>query len=135
MCCRRCCNHPNLLNLIGYCADAEEPWILTEYHAGGNLKSLLSDTARRSTLDDKLIIRLASEVAAGLVDLHDAKPFPILHKDLKPQNVLVQLITYKLIIQLTHRIPSLAHAVICDFGVSSFLEHAGTLRRGGTCKQ
>jgi serine/threonine protein kinase len=61
-----------------------------EYHKGGNLKSLIQDTERREKFKGKVLVRLAYEIAAGLADLHESKPFPVIHRDLKPQNVLVR---------------------------------------------
>jgi serine/threonine protein kinase len=82
--------------LIGYCEpqtkdESDKYWIILEYHEGGNLKSVIQETERREKLTTNVIIRLASEIAAGVADLHEAKPFPVIHKDLKPQNVLVRI--------------------------------------------
>jgi serine/threonine protein kinase len=82
------CNHPNLLRFIDSCEDKAKGifWIITEYYRGGNLKSVI----HKQELTDNNIICLASEIAAGLVYLHESnKDYEVLHKDLKPQNVLV----------------------------------------------
>ena len=62
-------------------------FIITEYVAGGDLFSLLrSKEGRRLLPREKL--QFALDVARGMAYLHSQEP-PVIHRDLKSENVLV----------------------------------------------
>lgn len=84
-------HHPNLVNLLGICSDPDNQIILFEYVANGTLFSRLHEnqgvagplswTARKE---------IARQVAEALRHLHeDANP-PIIHRDVKSKNVLLE---------------------------------------------
>ena len=60
--------------------------ILMEYICGCNLKEFV---ARRGVLKEKQAIRIVRELAEGLLYLHE-QPQPMLFRDLKPENVMIQ---------------------------------------------
>ena len=60
--------------------------IFMEYIPGINLKELI---VRRGALTEKQVARLGCELAEGLLFLHEQR-LPIIYRDLKPENVLIQ---------------------------------------------
>jgi tRNA A-37 threonylcarbamoyl transferase component Bud32 len=77
-------SHPNIVGLYDSRED-DGHYLVTEYIAGGNLKSkLASDWKDDRDLDE--VLRIAIEVAGALAETH-AKG--IFHRDVKPSNVLL----------------------------------------------
>ncbi|CAB4268692.1 unnamed protein product [Prunus armeniaca] len=66
-----CIRHPNMVLLLGACP--EYGCLVYEYMANGSL-------------EDRLFQR---EIATGLLFLHQSKPEPLVHRDLKPGNILL----------------------------------------------
>ena len=62
--------------------------VVLELCEKGTLADLL-ETERQSLTWSKHKLHIASGVARGLAHLHAQQP-PVLHRDLKPQNLLVQ---------------------------------------------
>ena len=80
--------HRHVLRLIGVCASPRYSALVTEYISGGNLWSLLkSDDEATRGWDTRIVI--ARQIALGMAHLHYNYP-PVIHLDLKPQNVLVE---------------------------------------------
>jgi eukaryotic-like serine/threonine-protein kinase len=73
-------SHPNLIGVYDYSADEERPYLVMEYVPGENLAQR---TARRAEVDCE---RLARELLGALAHIHAAG---IVHRDVKPQNVLI----------------------------------------------
>ncbi len=82
------CNlrHPNVVLFMGAVVDPQHMSIVMEYCEKGTLFDILHDATQ--TVDYKRIITLLSSIADALVYLHTNKP-PILHRDLKSLNVLL----------------------------------------------
>src|SRR3954468_12204901 len=75
-------NHPHILTVYEVGEAAGEPYLVTEFVDGGTLASW-AHSARRAPRE---ILELLSGVADGLAAAHDAG---ILHRDIKPHNILV----------------------------------------------
>jgi serine/threonine protein kinase len=73
-------SHPNLIDVYDYAAGAERPYLVMEYVEGGNLAERMS---RNAGVDCE---RLARELLGALAHIHAAG---IVHRDIKPQNVLI----------------------------------------------
>ncbi|XP_028778734.1 LRR receptor-like serine/threonine-protein kinase IOS1 [Neltuma alba] len=83
-------HHRNLTSLFGYCNDETNKGLIYEYMANGNLQEYLSGKSSRSkflTWEDRLCIAL--DAALGLEYLHNGCKPPIIHRDVKSSNILL----------------------------------------------
>jgi eukaryotic-like serine/threonine-protein kinase len=102
--------HPNVVRVYDVGEDDGRPYIVMEYVDGETLEELLQRDGR---LEAARAVELATQLCAGLAAAHDAG---LVHRDVKPQNLLVR------------RDGVLK---IADFGVAR-LEAATRLTRTGT---
>ena len=82
----RMSNHNNVLKLIGYCLETELPMLVYESSGKGNLNQIYEDE-EQLTWESKL--RIATEIANALSYLHCGLPNTIIHRAIKPGNVLL----------------------------------------------
>ncbi|TYJ38084.1 hypothetical protein E1A91_A05G418900v1 [Gossypium mustelinum] len=80
-------HHKNLVRLLGYCAEDSKRVLVYEYMGNGSLADLLFKTRQRPDWDERT--RIALEVARGILYLHEECETPIIHCDIKPQNILM----------------------------------------------
>ncbi len=73
-------SHPNLIGIYDYAEGDERPYLVMEYVAG---ETLAARMARKAEIDCK---ELARELLSALAHIHAAG---IVHRDIKPQNVLI----------------------------------------------
>lgn len=83
-------HHENLVNLIGYCADGDQRLLVYDYMSGGSVEDHLLDIGP----DDKPLdwftrMKIASGAAKGLEYLHDKANPPVIYRDLKSSNILL----------------------------------------------
>ncbi|CAH8257972.1 unnamed protein product [Arabidopsis lyrata] len=79
--------HPNMVILLGACP--EYGCLVYEYMENGTLEDRLFCKNNTPPLSWRARFRIASEIATGLLFLHQAKPEPLVHRDLKPANILL----------------------------------------------
>ncbi|KAI5354721.1 PREDICTED: U-box domain-containing [Prunus dulcis] len=79
--------HPNMVLLLGACP--EYGCLVYEYMAKGSLEDCLLRRGNSPPLSWQLRFRIAAEIGTGLLFLHQAKPEPLVHRDLKPGNILI----------------------------------------------
>ena len=73
--------------LLGACP--EYGCLVYEYMANGSLEDRLFRRGNTPVLPWQLRFRIAAEIGTGLLFLHQTKPEPLVHRDLKPGNILL----------------------------------------------
>ncbi|KAL5211743.1 hypothetical protein ABZP36_022590 [Zizania latifolia] len=86
--------HPNVVALRAYFQAKEERLLVYDYYPNGSLFSLLHGSSSRASSKGKPLhwtscMKIAEDIAAGLVHLHQSPPAGIVHGNLKPSNVLL----------------------------------------------
>lgn len=79
--------HPNMVLLLGACP--EYGCLVYEYMDNGSLEDRLFCRNGTPALPWQLRFRIAAEIGTGLLFLHQTKPEPLVHRDLKPGNILL----------------------------------------------
>jgi serine/threonine protein kinase len=80
-------HHPNMVLLLGACP--ENGCLVYEYLENGSLEDYLLNRSGKPPLPWFFRFRIVFEMACGLSFLHNSKPEPIVHRDIKPGNILL----------------------------------------------
>nr|CAB3494628.1 unnamed protein product [Digitaria exilis] len=81
-------SHPNLVKLVGYCCEGDHRVLVYEYMSLGSVEShLFSRTS--PPLPWAARMKIALGAARGLAFLHDAEPVPVIYRDFKTSNILL----------------------------------------------
>ncbi len=106
-------SHPNIVPVYGAgegeFEGREASYIVMEYVPGGDLKDLLD---ARGLLPDEKLARLGAEISSGLAHAHEKG---VIHRDIKPHNVLID----------DHGLSKLA-----DFGIARALDATQATQTG-----
>ncbi|KAF5948763.1 hypothetical protein HYC85_014720 [Camellia sinensis] len=81
-------HHRNLVNLVGYCAEKGQHMLIYVYMSKGSLASHLYNE-NYEPLSWGLRVQIALEVVRGLEYLHDGAVPPVIHRDIKSSNILL----------------------------------------------
>ncbi|KAK7346240.1 hypothetical protein VNO80_20755 [Phaseolus coccineus] len=81
-------HHKNLVALVGFCFEQGEQMLVYEFIANGTLRESLSGKSDIH-LDWKRRLRIALGSARGLAYLHELANPPIIHRDVKSTNILL----------------------------------------------
>ncbi|CDP05358.1 unnamed protein product [Coffea canephora] len=82
-------HHRNLTCLVGYCYEDTHMALVYEYMANGNLRELLSVKDDNNVLSWAERLQIALDAAQGLDYLHNGCKPPIIHRDIKSTNILL----------------------------------------------
>lgn len=101
--------HENLLSIIGYSCNGPTYCLLYEFMPGGALKDRLQSTDQKLIWTDRMYIALGT--ARAVAYLHTAYTTPLIHRDIKSANILLD----------ANNKPR-----ICDFGLVRLLTSSNT---------
>lgn len=79
--------HRNLVRLLGYCIHRQERLLVLEFLQKGSLSNFIFE--KRADLDWERRCKIISDIARGLLYLHEDSRLRIAHRDLKASNILL----------------------------------------------
>ncbi|KAL9814880.1 putative transferase, protein kinase RLK-Pelle-LRR-I-1 family [Arabidopsis thaliana] len=82
-------HHTNLVSLVGYCHEGNHLALIYEFLPNGDLKQHLSGKGGKSIINWSTRLRIALEAALGLEYLHIGCTPPMVHRDVKTANILL----------------------------------------------
>ncbi|XP_048141641.1 G-type lectin S-receptor-like serine/threonine-protein kinase LECRK1 [Rhodamnia argentea] len=80
-------HHKNIVRLLGFCMESSRKLLVFEYMENGSLADVLFDVERRPPWSER--VRIALEVARGILYLHDECELQIVHCDITARNILL----------------------------------------------
>jgi serine/threonine protein kinase/Tfp pilus assembly protein PilF len=101
--------HRSVCRVFDFHEEEETPFITMEYVEGEDLKSLIK---RKGKLEEAEAVGIAAQIAEGLTVAHE---LGVIHRDLKPQNIMIE--------------PG-GRAKIMDFGIARSILASGLTQTG-----
>ena len=102
-------DHPNITQILQLLEDNKNMYIVMEFVPGGDLQQAFNENQDKFVNED-LICSIIKQVLSTLHYLHKKEPEPVVHKDIKPANFLIESIDYAL---------GKAHVKLTDFGFAA----------------
>ncbi|XP_051203732.1 probable receptor-like protein kinase At1g80640 [Lolium perenne] len=81
--------HPNIVSLLGFCVHGGNHYIVYELMEKGSLETQLHGPSHGSAMSWHTRMKIALDTARGLEYLHEHCNPPVIHRDLKSSNILL----------------------------------------------
>jgi outer membrane protein assembly factor BamB/tRNA A-37 threonylcarbamoyl transferase component Bud32 len=94
-------NHASIPRIYDYFSESNRSYLVLEFINGKDLEAIISETP--GFLSEELVLSWSIELCDVLSFLHGHKPDPIIFRDMKPSNVMVNLSQ---------------HVILVDFGIA-----------------
>jgi outer membrane protein assembly factor BamB/tRNA A-37 threonylcarbamoyl transferase component Bud32 len=98
-------SHTSIPNIFDYFSEEERSYLVLEYIHGKDLEEII--TSNSDFINENMVINWAIELCDVLQYLHTHKPEPIVFRDIKPSNIMIN---------------EQNHVVLIDFGIAKLFK-------------